>query len=173
MLCPAEDEVATDGNQQASDSIGEPSTIEAGKENNRNKTASKDFNCCLLLDESTAVKNPNLLFIFSGQGTQYPLMGLQLYQKEHVFRATLDHCSSLVKGWDPELDIVQELQRGWKDSKIYSARMALVIIPALQMALVDVLRSKGVEPAGKGIKLDVAQCMGQPCISTDLSLSQF
>jgi len=133
-------EEGNNNHQQASDSNGQ--------RNNENKMAKGKFNCCLLTDEQTAVNNPKLLFIFSGQGTQYPLMGMRLYQKETVFRTTLDHCASLVKRWDPNLDIVKELEEVNEDSKIYTAPVALVLIPALQMALVELLKSKGVKPAG-------------------------
>ena len=112
-----------------------------------------DLTICMLEKDTTAIKNPNILFIFSGQGTQYPWMGVSLYKEERVFRATLDHCSSLVRGWDPNLNIVKELHKGKDESRVYSARMALVLIPALQMALVELLRSKGVRPAGNAKKL--------------------
>ena len=112
-----------------------------------------DLTICMLDKDTTAIKNPNILFIFSGQGTQYPWMGVSLYKEEPVFRATLDHCSSLVRGWDPNLNIVKELHKGKEESQVYSAHMALVLIPALQMALVQLLQSKGVRPAGNDRKL--------------------
>lgn len=75
-------------------------------------------------------------------------MGAELYQQEAVYRATLDHCSSLVKIWDSDIDIIEELHRESGESLVYSAPIALVVIPAIQIALVDLLASKGIKPAG-------------------------
>lgn len=117
----------------------------------------------MLEKDATAIKNPNILFIFSGQGTQYPWMGVNLYKEEPVFRATLDNCSSLVRGWDPNLNIVKELHKGKEESRVYSARLALVLIPALQMALVQLLRSKGVRPAGNARTVLSVGCQLNAC----------
>ncbi|MCL6588800.1 MAG: amino acid adenylation domain-containing protein [Firmicutes bacterium] len=38
-----------------------------------------------------------VVFMFPGQGAQYPDMGLGLYQEEPVFRETVDSCASLLK----------------------------------------------------------------------------
>ncbi|MGA9769875.1 MAG: beta-ketoacyl synthase N-terminal-like domain-containing protein, partial [Blastocatellia bacterium] len=40
---------------------------------------------------------PSIVFMFSGQGSQYVEMGLELYQTEPTFRKELDNCSELLK----------------------------------------------------------------------------
>lgn len=40
--------------------------------------------------------NPPLIFMFPGQGSQYINMGLELYQKEPVFRETMDRCFEIL-----------------------------------------------------------------------------
>lgn len=37
----------------------------------------------------------NVVFMFSGQGSQYFQMGRELYQKNEVFRSWLDHCDAI------------------------------------------------------------------------------
>ncbi|WP_406148845.1 beta-ketoacyl synthase N-terminal-like domain-containing protein [Streptomyces sp. NBC_01012] len=46
---------------------------------------------------------PGVVFLFPGQGAQYPRAGADLYRTEPVFRAALDRCAELLEpelGWD-------------------------------------------------------------------------
>ena len=40
-------------------------------------------------------RNPAVVFMFPGQGTQYLNMGLNLYEREPVFRETVDRCAEI------------------------------------------------------------------------------
>jgi len=50
-----------------------------------------------LFSAEREVKNRPVAFLFSGQGSQYPNMGKELYETEVVFRESLDQCFSLLK----------------------------------------------------------------------------
>ncbi len=40
-----------------------------------------------------------VVFMFSGQGAQYPQMGRDLYENEPYFKEQVDHCAELLKPW--------------------------------------------------------------------------
>jgi len=48
-----------------------------------------------ILSESAS----DIAFIFPGQGSQYATMGIELYQKEQVFKNAVDECAVILEGW--------------------------------------------------------------------------
>ncbi|MBF0573051.1 MAG: type I polyketide synthase [Desulfamplus sp.] len=40
--------------------------------------------------------NPKIVFLYSGQGSQYPNMGLELYQTQPVFKQAMDRCFDFI-----------------------------------------------------------------------------
>jgi acyl transferase domain-containing protein len=65
------------------------------------KTLAQAINALSTQDEVKAVfshtvkdnENPSVVFMFSGQGSQYVNMGLELYETEAVFREQVDRCA--------------------------------------------------------------------------------
>ncbi len=49
-----------------------------------------------VLTRQTAVQNPEIVFMFPGQGSQYVNMGVTLYHDEPGFRAIVDRCAEIL-----------------------------------------------------------------------------
>ena len=108
----------------------------------------------------------DIVFMFSGQGSQYANMGLELYQAEPQYRRLIDHCSEILKS-HLNLDIrniifpaeneVDQAAKKLKNTKI--TQPALFI---LEYALAQLLISWGVRPSalvGHSIGEYVAACL--------------
>ncbi|MCE0556897.1 type I polyketide synthase [Motilimonas sp. E26] len=85
-----------------------------------------------------------LAFIFSGMGTTWPQMGMQLYQKEPVFAAMMDKCSDAIQaytGWS----LVELIADETKPNAIYDTEIAQPGIFSVQVSLVALLASWGIK----------------------------
>lgn len=90
-------------------------------------------------------KLPRLVFVFSGMGPQWWAMGRQLLESEPIFRETIQKCDALLKpltNWS----LWEELTTDEEHSRISQTQIAQPAIFALQVALVNLWRSWGVEP---------------------------
>jgi acyl transferase domain-containing protein/lauroyl/myristoyl acyltransferase/acyl carrier protein len=86
------------------------------------------------------------VFVFCGQGSQRPGMGLELHAEEPAFRESFDRCAAVYRnlaGWD----LAAELQRQEDTSRLHLTEFAQPAIFAVQMGLVALLESWGVRPA--------------------------
>jgi acyl transferase domain-containing protein len=50
-----------------------------------------------IISRQVLVRNPGVVFMFPGQGSQYVNMGLSFYQDESVFRDTIDRCAAILQ----------------------------------------------------------------------------
>lgn len=90
---------------------------------------------------------PRLVMVFTGQGAQWPQMGRELFELKDVFRSviqSLDQCLRDSLGGSSPYSIEEELFKPANESHLSSASISQPLCTALQLALVDLLRSVGV-----------------------------
>ncbi|KAI2998689.1 hypothetical protein CAN33_0030420 [Aspergillus niger] len=87
----------------------------------------------------------HLAFIFTGQGAQWPRMGVQLLANP-VFAASMERSQQVLQSLDCSWDLLEEIRAGATTSRINRPDRSQPSCCALQVALVDMLRSWGVTP---------------------------
>ncbi|KAI1812330.1 polyketide synthase [Poronia punctata] len=92
---------------------------------------------------------PRLGFVFTGQGAQWFAMGRQLIQESPLFRQTLQRCDAVLQSLPdaPEWTILDELRRSEEDSKLGETLYSQTICTALQLAIVDLIKTWGITPS--------------------------
>ena len=111
-------------------------------------------------------RNPPVVFMFSGQGSQYVNMGLELYRNESIFHDEIDRCSEILQPC-VSLDLRDVLypDGGNIDELAQKLKQTLIAQPALFMieyALAKLWMSWGVHPeamVGHSIGEYVAACL--------------
>ncbi|AGT09197.1 type I polyketide synthase [Paracoccus aminophilus] len=88
---------------------------------------------------------PRVAFLFSGQGSQYFGMGLDLYETEPVFRAVIDDCDKILS---PLLgqSLLQVMLYGADKTLLNQTRYTQPALVALELALAALWESWGVSP---------------------------
>lgn len=89
-----------------------------------------------------------VVWVFTGQGAQWPGMGRDLLDTNSTFRETIRKLDGflLTLPTPPSWKIEHELRKVADDSQVHGAELGHPVCVALQIALVDVLRSWGVMP---------------------------
>nr|NIM11807.1 acyltransferase domain-containing protein [Candidatus Aminicenantes bacterium]NIM78545.1 acyltransferase domain-containing protein [Candidatus Aminicenantes bacterium]NIN17791.1 acyltransferase domain-containing protein [Candidatus Aminicenantes bacterium]NIN41695.1 acyltransferase domain-containing protein [Candidatus Aminicenantes bacterium]NIN84444.1 acyltransferase domain-containing protein [Candidatus Aminicenantes bacterium] len=87
----------------------------------------------------------SLIFMFPGQGSQYVNMGLELYQKEPIFRKEMDRCFALMLGV-PIKEILYPSSVSSVAEKIDQTEITQPLIFAFEYALAKLLMAWGITP---------------------------
>lgn len=104
-----------------------------------------------------------LVFLFSGQGSQYVDMGVRLYQTETTFRTIINECRSLVS--QKFIHVYEELSEADASGRTQKINETFITQPALfifEYALAKTLMSWGITPdymIGHSVGEYVAACL--------------
>ncbi|MDZ8052911.1 MAG: aminotransferase class III-fold pyridoxal phosphate-dependent enzyme [Aulosira sp. ZfuVER01] len=114
----------------------------------------------------TEIRNPPVAFMFPGQGSQYVNMGLNLYNREPVFREVVDRCAEILKPLlGRDLREIMYPALGDRETAAISLKQTFFTQPALfviEYALAQLWQSWGVKPQamiGHSIGEFVAACI--------------
>ncbi|GAB6041227.1 SDR family NAD(P)-dependent oxidoreductase [Endothiovibrio diazotrophicus] len=112
-----------------------------------------------------ALNAPEVVFLFTGQGAQYPNMGRELYRSSPLFRRVLERCNEILL---PELEVpLLDLLYPADDadpatSLLDETAYTQPALFALEYALAQLWRSWGIQPAavmGHSVGEYVAACV--------------
>ncbi len=105
---------------------------------------------------------PKVVFLFSGQGAQFPGMGRQLYDTQPLFRQTLEQCAELLSA-DLGRPLLSVLYGDNQDTSLLDQTLyTQTALFAFEYALAQLWRSWGIEPSvvlGHSLGEYVAACL--------------
>ncbi|OHW96459.1 polyketide synthase [Colletotrichum incanum] len=100
----------------------------------------------LQLSAASSDEKKTLVFVFNGQGAQWPTMGKALILTNIVFRQCIRDMDSVLRGLKAPWTIEGELLKLETESRIMQSEYALPCSTAVQIGLIAVLRSWTVIP---------------------------
>jgi phthiocerol/phenolphthiocerol synthesis type-I polyketide synthase E len=106
-----------------------------------------------------------VVFIFPGQGPEYINMGLDLYEKEPVFRNKMDKCFAILEkemGYSPKVLLYPGVKGDNLDQAITQDLIAQPLVFIIGYSLAELMISWGITPQamlGQGIGEYVAACI--------------
>lgn len=102
-----------------------------------------------IINSKRVKQAPKVNFVFTGQGAQWSTMGKSLIEDFPSFRKDLDHLNSVLKQLPdpPTWDLSVELMNEGLRSRLNKAEFAQPLCTAIQIGLVNLLRSLGIIPS--------------------------
>ena len=98
------------------------------------------------LTPTRSVEQPRIGFVFTGQGSQWPKMGTQLYHAYPIYASAIQKADHILTGLGASWSLIAELERSERYSSIDSPSISQPACTALQLALVDLLKSWKIFP---------------------------
>jgi acyl transferase domain-containing protein len=100
----------------------------------------------LAASRASMLRPPPVVFVFTGQGAQWFAMGRELLQMEGAFRDSIMKSEEVLKSLGLTWSLVEELQKDRIASRIDESEVAQPASTAIQLALVDLLRTLQILP---------------------------
>ena len=95
---------------------------------------------------SRSAKVNRLIFVFTGQGAQWPAMGKQLISSYLQFKESLQHSSAILGRLGASWNLLDELSADEATSRVYESEIGQPATTAVQIGLVELFRSLGIVP---------------------------
>lgn len=92
-------------------------------------------------------KAPRLGFVFNGQGAQWHAMGRELLSAYPVFASSVQAGDRILRNYGAKWSLQEELMREKDDTRVHDTNLSQPISVALQLSLVDLLRTWGLQPS--------------------------
>jgi acyl transferase domain-containing protein/NADPH:quinone reductase-like Zn-dependent oxidoreductase len=99
-----------------------------------------------LVKHVRSTRDPRLGFVFTGQGAQWALMGLELLEI-HEYRSRLEDADRFFRKLGSEWSLLGELQKVETSSRISNPLYAQPVSTVVQTTLVDLLSHWGIKPS--------------------------
>ena len=98
----------------------------------------------ITLKPTRSVEQPRIGFVFTGQGSQWPRMGTQLYCAYPIYASAMRKADHILRSLGASWSLIAELEKPEGCSSVDSPSISQPACTALQLALVDLLHSWGV-----------------------------
>ncbi|KAF2167650.1 hypothetical protein M409DRAFT_65790 [Zasmidium cellare ATCC 36951] len=91
-------------------------------------------------------RDHKIAFVFTGQGAQYPRMGVEL-SRHPIFYQTLQEADVCLTEFGALWSLIDELAKGESETRIHDTEVSQPACTAIQIGLVHLLRQWGIRPA--------------------------